>query len=431
MKIETPQILWNSEGDKGINAALNSVSMLESGFSDHADDENAPDRRYGTVMATAGNTHIINLWRLSFPRKTNKNNSSSIYQTQNISTKIEYLCSLTRQEQAVNAVAFSPDGLHLATGGETGSIVVWSVPPSKRGNGNGRHYWSEVTSEKDLSVRIISRGGQGICDISWSADSKRFMAGTIDQTVFVCEDKYHDANHQLAPGQVPVDSDWQVVFFNDKDHSQYVQGVAYDPLGVYLASMCSDRTVRVYARKTPSKSKKKVLRPANSGGTSDGQTNECIPPEEQQRSVDQWLTESKLDLQRSKVIKFRRTPVQEDANVMSSSHNSESSSSNNNNNNNTAKDQSQTQVTRRHLYADESTLESFFRRLSWTTDGAFLVTPAALWHADQGDPNTKSPPTFATYLFARHKFDEPYKVLSGLEKVCAKSDMVWLFYEYL
>jgi chromatin assembly factor 1 subunit B len=61
---------------------------------------------------------------------------------------------------------------------------------------------------------------------------------------------------------------------------------------------------------------------------------------------------------------------------------------------------------------DESTCESFFRRLSWTTDGAFLVTPAALWHADPD-----AAPSFSTHLFARHRFDEPFKVLSGLEKV--------------
>ena len=84
----------------------------------------------------------------------------------------------------------------------------------------------------------------------------------------------------------------------------------------------------------------------------------------------------------------------------------------------------------RHLFADESTVESFFRRLSWATDGAFLITPASLYHEDNasstletkrdGGGVTPSPsppqPSFSTYLFARHAFDRPYKVLSGLEK---------------
>jgi hypothetical protein len=32
------------------------------------------------------------------------------------------------------------------------------------------------------------------------------------------------------------------------------------------------------------------------------------------------------------------------------------------------------------MFANELTLGSFFQRLSFTTDGAFLVVPAALWH---------------------------------------------------
>ena len=94
-------------------------------------------------------------------------------------------------------------------------------------------------------------------------------------------------------------------------------------------------------------------------------------------------------------------------------------------------------VKRHHMFADELTLGSFFRRLSFTTDGAFLVVPAALWHgrkdlaSSESDASQPGSPTsvvsndvgklaessFATYLFARHHFEQPYKVLTGLEKV--------------
>ena len=459
MKVETPQILWNSEGDKGINAALNSISMLESGLSEHADDEttpttsstttttnttsnnnNGPRRNYGNVMVTAGNTHIINLWKLSFssPQTTttgsssgSSNASAGMVQKQSsaAATKIDYLCSLTRQEQSVNTVAFSPDGLHLATGGETGAIVVWSVPPSKRGGGNGRHYWSTVQREQDLNVRIVSRSGEGVCDISWSADSKRFVAGTIDHTVLVCEDRNFDANHQRVGGPA-VDSDWQVVLRNNSYHSHYVQGVAYDPLGVYIASMGSDRTVRVVPRKTPPKSKKKILRPVNNTSPST-KMMECIPPPEHQRMVDQLLTDSKLEVaNKTKLIKFRKTPAVHNHNN-STPLTSDETGAAANEHNTTSENPPPKPQRSQHMYADESTLESFFRRLSWTTDGAYLVTPAALYHHSEssanhtnGDSsssssstNNKEAPSFATYLFARHKFDEPCKVLSGLEKV--------------
>ena len=38
-------------------------------------------------------------------------------------------------------------------------------------------------------------------------------------------------------------------------HLHYVQGVAWDPLGQYIASMSSDRTCKIYANKPQGKSK--------------------------------------------------------------------------------------------------------------------------------------------------------------------------------
>jgi chromatin assembly factor 1 subunit B len=366
MKVETPQILWNSESDKGKNAPLYSIAMQESGIEDGF---------YSQVLVTAGNTNTINLWKVRFNSKTS---SSTIFQKQTKPlNQIDYMTSLTRHELPVNTVAFSPDGLHLVTAGVAGNIVLWSVPVSKRGNGNGRHFWSEIRKESDLAVRILSTHCEGVCDISWSADSKRFVVGTIDSNVLIYEDK-HYANNQSSPETHQQLSEWQLVFRNG-EHSSFVQGVAYDPLGVYIASMGSDRTVRVFPRKTTPKSKKKVLRPSNAPRL-------VSPPQEHQRMVSQLLTESKLEMGKTKRIQRRAVHVDETTGAQ----------------------------VKQKLFVDESTCESFFRRLSWTADGLFLVTPAALWHEDQNDVS----PSFSTYLFARHRFDEPYKVLSGLEKVC-------------
>jgi chromatin assembly factor 1 subunit B len=483
MKVETPQILWNSEEEKGINAALMSVSMLQSGIVDHN------TGHYGNVMATAGNTNLINLWRVAFKEASPTSSASSSTSTgaestaatesttttttttsstaettaahsnankatntmlhrfspkQHDGTKIDYVCSLTRHDGPVNTVAFSPDGLHLATAGDAGSVIVWSVPVHMRGNGNGRHYWSTITREQDLQVKIVARSGEGVCDISWSADSKRFLAGTIDHSVFVVEDASHSQNnrqhHPTTAASVPVDSAWQVVYRNAMDHTHYVQGVAYDPAGVYLASMSSDRTVRVYPRKTPPKSKKKVLRPANHSasscsGTVGSATATAVPPHEHATMVQDLLTESKLEMAKSKLVKYRRTVVStataEDG-TTTAGGNSSTATAGGTTTTSTGTSSStsapQQVVNKRHLYADESTLESFFRRLSWTTDGAFLITPAALWQpetttatgATAATDNTSSTTTsspYATYMFARHKFDEPYRVLAGLEKV--------------
>eukprot|EP00526_Cylindrotheca_closterium_P007831 CAMPEP_0113643808 /NCGR_PEP_ID=MMETSP0017_2-20120614/23045_1 /TAXON_ID=2856 /ORGANISM="Cylindrotheca closterium" /LENGTH=655 /DNA_ID=CAMNT_0000555363 /DNA_START=136 /DNA_END=2106 /DNA_ORIENTATION=- /assembly_acc=CAM_ASM_000147 len=389
MKVETPQILWNSEGDTGKNAPLYSISMQESGVTEN-----------GHVLATAGNTNIINLWKISFDNgsggEQQQQQQQLFHKDRKLMNKIDYMTSLARHERPVNSVAFSPDGLHLATAGEAGNIIIWSVPVSKRGNGNGKHFWSTIDSGKDLTVKIVSTHCEGVCDLSWSADSKRFMVGSIDSHVLVWEDKQYAHNVASHESQ-QKESEWQSVF-RSGEHTSFVQGVSYDPLGVYLASMGSDRTCRLFPRKIPPKSKKKVLRPSNSTTTtssSSSRISSCEPPAEHQQMVSQLLTETKVEIGKTKRIKQRTTATDPETGAQ----------------------------TKQRLFVDESTCESFFRRLSWTTDGMYLVTPAALWHNDGGNDDgsgegesSSSSPSFATYLFARHKFDEPCKVLPGLDK---------------
>lgn len=409
MIVETPQILWHSEEDKGINAALMGVSMLQSGL-------DVESKEYGNVLATAGNSNMIHLWKvcLSGVAAADRSSSSSSttgntaaqqqQQEQELSptmfhkqpnSKFDYLLSFTRHDGPVNAVQFSPDGLHLATASETGAVLVWSVPHSKRGNGNGCHFWAMTTHEKEFNVRRVLRvgDGTGVMDISWSADSKRFVLGTLDHAVAVCE---------LVVTATTGEEDWNVVYHNGMDHTHYVQGVTYDPLGVYLASMSSDRTVRVYPRK-PSKAIKKaapsvtprkvVLKSADP----QQQQQQQQPSLEEQRALQEVLSDVKLELGRSKEIrKCKRVQ-----------HNADRDDNDDNINSSSSRRQQQQQL--QWSFADEATLQSFVRRLSWTTDGAFLVVPAALW------PATES---YATLLFARHRFDEPYRVLHGLEKVC-------------
>jgi hypothetical protein len=73
MKVETPQILWNAEGDKGKNAPLYSVDMLESGIA-----SDSSPQEYSHVLVTAGNSNIINLWKVCFGgNNSNPGGSSS------------------------------------------------------------------------------------------------------------------------------------------------------------------------------------------------------------------------------------------------------------------------------------------------------------------------------------------------------------------
>lgn len=371
MKIETPQILWNSEGDKGINAALYSVALVQSGFAEDEFGQQKPSH----VLATAGNCPDIHLWKVVWADAP----TNTPIVAGGRPTQIDFLCRLSRHEGSVNSVNFSPDGLTLATAGETGAVVLWSVPLDKRGNDNGRHFWSSVTREQDLNLKIMARSTESVMDLSWSADSQRLMAGSIDGVIHVFQ--------QNSDG-------WQQVH-RTREHTHYVQGVAYDPLGVYLASMSNDRSVRVYTRKPPTKGKKKVHR-------KDAKAEGPVPSAEFSQRVAQLLNEARLDMHvRSKQIKHVKQ--QRATTSTTNDDNCEAASINH------------------KLFCDEATLSSFFRRLCFTpVDGAFLVLPACLWPKSNGpldEAAANEAPAHAVCLFARHRFDEPYKVLTGLERV--------------
>jgi len=267
----------------------------------------------------------------------------------------------------VNSVAFSPDGLNLLSAGDGGVIILWAVPASKRGKGNGRYFWSDVVKESDLACKVVNASCEDIMDVSWAPDSKRFVVGSLDHSVIVFE-------------QGGGEGEWSCVWRNNRDHVSYVQGVSWDPLGGYVASMGSDRVCRVWGRKKVGQSKKKEKKVlAESNGVVDDEN-----ATQKETEIKTLLTNGKFEVHgRSKAMKYREAFV-------GGQHQ---------------------QIKKYNLFADESTVESFFRRLSWTTDGAFLVTPTALW--DTGDENKAS---FATYLWGRHRFDKPMAVLSGLEK---------------
>ena len=65
---------------------------------------------------------------------------------------------------------------------------------------------------------------------------------------------------------------------------------------------------------------------------------------------------------------------------------------------------------RHNLYVDE-TMQSFFRRLDWTPDGAFLLTPAGLYQTEKD-----SPQKFVCYAFDRHEFETPAAALECGDK---------------
>ena len=65
--------------------------------------------------------------------------------------------------------------------------------------------------------------------------------GSLDHKITAFED-------QSVSSDWGGSGDWKLVWTGN-EHRHYVQGVAYDPLGVYVATQGSDRSVHVMERK--------------------------------------------------------------------------------------------------------------------------------------------------------------------------------------
>eukprot|EP00815_Leptocylindrus_aporus_P009461 CAMPEP_0116064574 /NCGR_PEP_ID=MMETSP0322-20121206/9204_1 /TAXON_ID=163516 /ORGANISM="Leptocylindrus danicus var. apora, Strain B651" /LENGTH=660 /DNA_ID=CAMNT_0003550635 /DNA_START=270 /DNA_END=2250 /DNA_ORIENTATION=+ len=461
MRIATPQITLHASQDNGKNAPILATSILRSGILPNAH-----------VLATGGANREVQLWKIhsnrcmdddkeedevvtkdssdinameddnDFHKDLNHPQQQIQHQQQQQQQKLlEHICTLSRSERTINALQFSPDGLYLAAVGDGGTVLVWSVPQSKRGGGNGRHYWGEIVQkESNLLCRIVHSLCEDLFDVSWCSDSRRFVTCSLDHSVvafdLVKDDGVPTNTSFSSSGPVsPTEGNdgvtmemeaengmnmdraekW-VASVRVKEHTHYVQGVAYDPLGVYVASQGSDRTVRVMKRKQPGS--KQLLKQQM-------KMNSEERVHMQMESLADVSNKFEVD-GRAKVIKFKAaaaTLVEKDKITSTCTQIKDDSNgvakSNNKNNSKVSK------KVRDHLYADEAT-ESFFRRLNWTPDGAFLITPSALWPRrassspscldETSSVNNASSSSFSTLLFIRHKFDQPIAVLSGHDK---------------
>ncbi|KAL3811896.1 hypothetical protein ACHAXA_001421 [Cyclostephanos tholiformis] len=519
--------------DAGANGPILSCSLHTTASTAAPNGEPAKDGRIVGVLATAGNSEV-NLWKVRLTsndarhsyysvggggdvggRSSASSASSRILvqpQTKcavppecgcdrdptadvdppSERTAIEHVITLSRgtNDRGINCVRFSPSGRYLVAAGDGGTVVVYALlPPSSNGDKIDDaaavvdpSRWTTLERETDLSTRTLFNQSDDVMDVAWSADSRRFVTCSLDHTLSVWE--YQNAGGGSSGlgsgcgggggggggGGVDGGNNWRTVHRSARDHTHYIQGVAYDPRGVYLASMGSDRMIKVYARKeiregTLSAEMAKYQidaaleeeeedRPSSSSSSEEMEDRIRVtkrPRDFSERRaaimegkvLPGLLTNSAFVLQsKIKTLKFLNAngrPTTTAAATVGTSSSAESSGiddeDNSSPNNNNGGGGVSSSAKRHHMFVDELTLGSFFRRLSFTVDGAFLVVPAALWHGRRkddegsGEVGPSSPTSvlsggvdkladssFATYLFARHHFDQPYKVLTGLEK---------------
>ncbi|KAJ9565801.1 hypothetical protein OSB04_001767 [Centaurea solstitialis] len=192
-----------------------------------------------------------------------------------------YQNSLSYHGSAVNAIRFSPSGELLASGADGGELIIWKLH-----NSDSSQVWKVL--------KTLSFHRKDVLDLEWSTDGAFLISGSVDNSCIIW-DINKGSVHQILDG-----------------HFHYVQGVAWDPLNKYAASLSSDRTCRIYVKKPQSKAK----------------------------------GSEKLNYVCQHVLAKVEPQVVEES--KSAKH---------------------------HLFHDE-TLPSFFRRLAWSPDGSFLLVPA-------------------------------------------------------
>ncbi|XP_036099728.1 chromatin assembly factor 1 subunit B [Molossus molossus] len=144
---------------------------------------------------------------------------------------VEFLSSLARHTKAVNVVRFSPNGEILASGGDDAVILLWKVNDNKEPEQLAFQDEDEAELNKeDWTVVKTLRGHlEDVYDICWATDGNLMASASVDNTAIIWD---------VSKGQ-------KISIFNE--HKSYVQGVTWDPLGQYVATLSCDRTLRVYS----------------------------------------------------------------------------------------------------------------------------------------------------------------------------------------
>ncbi|MCO5554141.1 hypothetical protein L7F22_007667 [Adiantum nelumboides] len=230
--------------------------------------------------------------------------------------------SLSYHTAAVNVVRFSAAGDQLASGADGGEILLWK----RTENLEAFNTWKLA---KNLRFHV-----KDVLDLQWSCDGVSLVSGSVDNTVIVWD---------VAKGNPQ-----QVL----KDHMHYVQGVAWDPIGQYIASISGDRTCRIYNSKSQNSKSKSQDRP-------------------------NFFCQS--------VLVKAELPKQED-------------------------DATKDTPTKMNLFHDE-TLPSFFRRLAWSPEGSFLLLPAGIHKFPSESVSTNT-----AFIVSRKDLSRPAAQLPGASK---------------
>ena len=123
-----------------------------------------------------------------------------------------------QQMGSINCVAFAPDGHVLASGGGDTLIQLWD-------------------SHSGVNVQTLAGEGGTVCSLAWSPDGKMLATGCSDGNIWLWEPQEEEA--ELATHKQTL-----------VGHTHWVTGLAFSPDGTQLVSVSFDGTVKLWNMKS-------------------------------------------------------------------------------------------------------------------------------------------------------------------------------------
>ncbi|TDL27865.1 WD40 repeat-like protein [Rickenella mellea] len=233
MRVRTLEIRWHDS--KPISTC--DFQPLPSKKARPTDDKGWSSQTYR--LATGGEDNNVRIWlvhpNILPPHLAGNASSSSSVPVVPHPPRVEYLATLSRHSAPVNVVRFSPNGELIASAGDDGMIIVWSQTSAPHNNAYGsdsapdeliyeKEFWKARTPFRCTTMQVY--------DIAWSPTGEYIIAGSTDNTARIFTAIDGKCVREIA------------------EHSHYVQGVAWDPLNEYIATQSSDRSVHVHSIST-------------------------------------------------------------------------------------------------------------------------------------------------------------------------------------
>ncbi|KAK8582219.1 hypothetical protein V6N12_072411 [Hibiscus sabdariffa] len=144
-----------------------------------------------------------------------------------------------------------PGGLRFATGGGDHKVRIWNLESVARDLENDE-------STQRLLATLNDHFGSVNC-VRWAKHGRFAASGSDDQVILIHERKPGSGTTEFGSGELPDVENWKVAMtLRDtrpmwwiliavlRGHSSLIKGVAWDPIGSFIASQSDDKTVLIW-----------------------------------------------------------------------------------------------------------------------------------------------------------------------------------------